>query len=128
MCTKYTSLVTHTGNNNNEKMYDANQTINTNQVDTSSDISKDVLRSFKEYSTSELDDMSDVAIENKHPLSVQINYVMRHKAKFFNTLSSAANVGIILNNAPNAIVKMPTKISTLKKHKNALRQTVYSIL
>lgn len=88
-------------------------------VDTSSDfnISKDIIKSFKEYSTSGLEDNyeTNVAIENKHPLSTQINRVIQHKAKFFNTLSCATNVGKLLNNIPNAIVKMPTNIVALKK-------------
>lgn len=86
--------------------------------DTELNISNNFLRSFKEYSCSDLkgSDSSNVHIENKHPLTKAVNTVMEHKATFFTMLTSATHIGDILNNVPNATVQMPTNKQALKRN------------
>lgn len=88
--------------------------------DTDLNITNDLLRSFKEYSCSDLDSSGscNVQAQNRHPLSAAINTVMGHKAKFYETLNSAAHISDILNNVPNAIVQTPTNKQILKRKTN----------
>lgn len=88
--------------------------------DSELNITNDLLRSFKEYSFSDLDDtgVCDIQKENQHPLKKAVNTVMEHKAKFQTTLKSVKHMSEILNNQPNAILKMPTNEKTLKKNTN----------
>lgn len=91
--------------------------------DSSFDISTELMKSFSQYSSSDLDDskeMKEIAkknqSENQNLIADGLSTIMEHKIKFNTSLASAKDVANILNNQPNALMQLPTCIATMKKN------------